>query len=177
MSHPGDRPRPGVVVGVDVGSVRIGVAASDPDRLLAVPVATVPRDADAEPDAAASDISEIAAIVGERAAALVVVGLPRSLAGVEGAAASWARKYAAVLAARVAPVEVRLVDERFTTTDAHRALRDSGVAGRRHRSMVDQAAAVLILQTALDLERTAGSPPGERVGRARRKPRTKGMGT
>ncbi|MGL4745321.1 MAG: RuvX/YqgF family protein, partial [Dermatophilaceae bacterium] len=67
-----------------------------------------------------------------------------------------------------------LVDERLTTVDAHRLLRDSGVVGRRQRSVVDQAAAVLILQTALDAERASGSPPGERVSTSGRKPRTKG---
>ena len=82
-------------------------------------------------------------------------------------------QYAAVVAARIAPVWVRLVDERLTSVDAHRTLRESGVAGRRQRAVVDQAAAVLILQTALDTERSTGAPPGERVGPGRRKPRTK----
>ena len=109
----------------------------------------------------------------EHRAVGVVVGLPRSLSGGEGPAAAAARAYAAVVAARVAPVWVRLVDERLTSVDAHRTLRDSGVAGRRQRAVVDQAAAVLILQTALDTERSTGAPPGERVRPGRRKPRTK----
>jgi putative Holliday junction resolvase len=74
---------------------------------------------------------------------------------------------------RVAPVPVRLVDERLTTVDAHRSLRESGVDGRRQRSVVDQAAAVLILQAALDAERSSGRPPGELVRPDGRKPRTK----
>ena len=78
------------------------------------------------------------------------------------------------VAARIAPVSVRLVDERLTTVDAHRALRGSGVEGRRHRAVVDQAAAVLILQAALDTERSTGRPPGEPATAGRRKPRTKG---
>ena len=102
----------------------------------------------------------------------VVVGLPRSLSGEEGAAAEHARRYARALARAVAPVPVRLVDERLTTVVAHRNLHDSGRAGRRHREVVDQAAAVLILQTALDHERTGGTPPGELV--TTRKPRRKG---
>jgi putative Holliday junction resolvase len=77
------------------------------------------------------------------------------------------------LAARVAPVPVRLVDERLTTVDAHRSLRDSGVDGRRQRAVVDQVAAVLILQVALDTERGSGRPPGELVRTDGRKPRTK----
>lgn len=152
--------RTGVRLGVDVGSVRVGLAASDPSGLLATPVQTLPRDpgGDADQDA-------IAAEVRQRAVLEVVVGLPRSLSGQEGPAAALARDYADRLAVRIAPTPVRLVDERLTTVDAHRKLRDSGVAGRRQRAMVDQAAAVLILQGALDGERATGSPPGERVGR------------
>jgi putative holliday junction resolvase len=160
--------QPGVRVGVDVGSVRVGVAVSDPSALLATPVATLARD---ETDAA-TDIEQISALVEERAAALVVVGLPRTLAGTEGAAAQAARTYAGRLAVRIAPVPVRLVDERHTTVDAHRSLRASGVDGRRQRAVVDQAAAVLILQAALDAERSSGRPPGELVGTGR-KPRKK----
>jgi putative holliday junction resolvase len=161
--------RTGVRVGVDVGSVRVGVAASDPSGLLATPVRTVARD----PGGGAGDLEEVAVIVAERGAIEVVVGLPRTLGGDEGAAAHTARTYAGRLAARVAPVPVRLVDERLTTVDAHRSLRDSGVDGRRQRAVVDQVAAVLILQVALDTERGSGRPPGELVRIDGRKPRTK----
>lgn len=164
---------PGVWLGVDVGSVRVGVAASDPDGILATPVRTVARTAPGAPAAGDADLEEVAALVEEHAAVGVVVGLPRSLSGDEGPAAAGVRQYAALMAARVAPVWVRLVDERLTSVDAHRTLRDSGVAGRRQRAVVDQAAAVLILQTALDAERSTGTPPGERVAPGRRKPRTK----
>ncbi len=167
----------GVRVGVDVGSVRVGVALSDPDGVLATPVATLHREPGSDPAAGDPDVEEIAALVADHAAVGVVVGLPRSLSGAEGPAAARARLYASVVAARVAPVEVRLVDERLSTVDAHRTLRDSGVAGRRQRAVVDQAAAVLILQSALDAERTTGSPAGEPVGARRRKPRTKGTRT
>jgi putative Holliday junction resolvase len=166
-------PDPGVWLGVDVGSVRVGVAVSDPRGVLATPVETLARVAGTEPSADDADVEAIAALVAGRGAVGVVVGLPRSLSGDEGPAALGARKYAAVVAARIAPVWVRLVDERLTSVDAHRALRDSGVAGRRQRAVVDQAAAVLILQTALDTGRTTGTPPGERVRPGRRKPRTK----
>ena len=164
--------RPGRRVGIDVGSVRVGVAASDPSALLATPVRTVARDPD-EASTAPTDLREIASIVAELDAVEVVVGLPRTLAGDEGAAAEAARTYAGRLSVRIAPVPVRLVDERLTTVDAHRNLRASGVDGRRQRSVIDQAAAVLILQAALDAERISGKPPGELVRTGGRKPRTK----
>ena len=159
-------------LGVDVGSVRVGVASSDPSGLLATPVRTVLRDPD-EDATAPTDVEEVAALVEELAALEVVVGLPRTLAGVDGAAAQAARKYARRLAVRIAPVAVRLVDERLTTVDAHRNLRASGVEGRQQRAVVDQVAAVLILQAALDAERSSGRPPGELVSAGGRKPRTK----
>ena len=93
----------------------------------------------------------------------VVVGLPRSLSGGEGPAAAKVREFAARLAARVAPVPVRLVDERMTTVSAEAMLRDQGRTGGKRRAVVDQAAAVLILQHALDTERATGAAPGEIV--------------
>jgi putative holliday junction resolvase len=152
--------RTGVRLGVDVGSVRVGLAASDPSGVIATPVQTLPRDLGGRADQHA-----IAAAVRERAVLEVVVGLPRSLSGLEGRAAALARDYAVELAALVDPVPVRLVDERLSTVDASRTLRDSGVAGRKQRAVVDQAAAVLILQAALDGERSTGTPPGEKVQR------------
>ncbi len=172
-SDPASPLPPGARLGVDVGTVRVGVAVSDPRAVLATPLATLARDPDSEPAPGDADIEVLADLVVEHRAMGVVIGLPRSLSGEEGAAAARARTYAAVVAARIAPVWVRLVDERLTSVDAHRALRDSGVAGRRQRAVVDQAAAVLILQTALDAERSSGTPPGERVRPGRRKPRTK----
>jgi putative Holliday junction resolvase len=158
-------------VGVDVGSVRVGVAVSDPDGILATPVCTLSRDPVGQ-----HDLAELADLVHEAGSMEVVVGLPRTLSGDEGRAAQEARQYAQEVAARVSPVPVRLYDERLTTVDAHRSLRDSGVAGRRQRSKVDQAAAVLILQAALDVERASGQLPGELVRLDRRKPRTKDRG-
>ena len=159
--------RPGIRVGVDVGEVRVGVAASDPSGIFAAPVETLPRDLDA-----GADLEAVVALVAERDAVEVVVGLPRLLSGEEGEAARRARGYASALAQRMPSVPVRLVDERLTTVAAHRKLRDSGVPGRRQRAVVDQAAAVLILQSALDAESASGAPPGELVP-AHRKPRRK----
>jgi putative Holliday junction resolvase len=152
--------RPGVRIGVDVGSVRVGVAASDADGLLASPVQTLARDRSRR-----SDLDALAGLATERAAVEVVVGLPRSLSGREGPAASAAREDAGQLAARV-HIPVRLVDERLSTVQATRDLRTGGVPGRRQRKVIDQAAAVVVLQAALDAERSGGTPPGQLVERA-----------
>jgi putative Holliday junction resolvase len=146
--------RPGVRVGVDVGSVRVGVAACDPAGLIATPVRTLSR--------GKGGLDALADLVTEREAVEVVVGLPTSLSGRAGPAAAAAEAYAGELAARV-PVPVRLVDERFSTVGAQRDLRDSGVDTRRGRSVIDQAAAVIILQGALDAERSSGLAPGRLV--------------
>ena len=137
--------RQGVRVGVDVGSVRVGVAVSDPDGILATPLVTLPRDA-----RTGDDIAQIAAIVRERDAVEVVVGMPRHLSGAAGAAADAATAYADALRAAVAPVPVRLVDERLSTVAAERSLAAGGMRARQRRDVVDQAAAVVILQSALD---------------------------
>ena len=150
-------------IGVDVGSVRVGVASCDPDGVLATPVGTFRRSGDA------GDIQQVADLAAERAAFEVVVGLPLALDGAEHAAATTARAWASALRRRNPVVPVRLVDERLTTVDAHRALRESGLRERGRREIVDQQAAVLILQAALDAERVSGQPSGELLGG--RKPR------
>ena len=139
----------GVRLGVDVGSVRVGVAVSDPAGVLATPLVTLRRDA-----AGDSDITRLVELVAEYGAVEIVVGLPRSLSGREGPAAQTARRYAATLADRAAPVPVQLVDERLTTVMASRTLTSQGVRGKRQRAVVDQAAAVLILQNWLDSRRS-----------------------
>lgn len=151
--------RAGVRIGIDPGEVRIGVARSDPSGFLATPVETVRR--------GRGDLERIASIVAEEggpgSVLEVVVGLPRSLSGGEGPAAARVRDFAARLAGRLAPVPVRLADERLTTVSAEAMLRDRGRSGGKRRAVVDQAAAVLILQHALDTERTSGTAPGEIV--------------
>lgn len=138
----------GVRLGIDVGSVRIGVAASDPDGRLAVPVTVVRRDR-----RGGADLDAIAAVAAEREAVEIVVGLPRSLSGNEGPAAALAREYAERLAAKVDPLPVRLVDERLSTVEATRGMRAAGVDSRAGRETVDAAAAAVILQHALDASR------------------------
>jgi len=151
--------RHGVRLGIDPGDARIGVARSDPSGFLATPVETVKR--------GRGDLARIRAILDEIAddstVTEVVVGLPRALKGGENPATAKVRLFAAELARRVAPLPVRLVDERLTTVSAEAILRGQGRKGQDRRSVVDQAAAVLILQHALDTERTSGRAPGEIV--------------
>jgi putative Holliday junction resolvase len=142
-------PAVGARLGVDVGSVRVGVAVSDPHGVLATPLETVARDV-----AGGADLNRLAALVVERGVVEVIVGLPRSLSGRSGPAAQAATEYATALAARIAPVPVRLSDERLTTVAASRTLSERGISGRKQRAVVDQAAAVLILQGWLDSART-----------------------
>ncbi len=152
----------GARLAVDVGSVRVGLAGSDPDGLIATPVATLAR-ATAKKGRLPADLAQVVHEVQERRVGVVYVGLPMHLSGAEGAASGAARAYAVQLAQAVAPIPVRLVDERMSTVSAHQALHASGRSGRSHRQVVDQAAAVVILQSALDAERATGRRPGERV--------------
>jgi putative holliday junction resolvase len=140
-------------IGVDVGSVRVGIAICDPDGILASPVATLPRDQVTEGDKVPSDISEILRLVAEHEAVEIVVGLPINLAGNEGPAAVLIRQYADRLAALADPVPVLLTDERMSTAAATRRLSERGVRGRRQRAVIDQVAAVEILQRWLDARR------------------------
>jgi len=147
--------RRGVRIGVDVGDVRIGVARSDPSGLIATPVETVAR--------GKGDLDRLRAIAAEEEALEVVVGLPRSLNGGEGPAAAKARAFAADLALALGDLPVRLCDERLSTVTAESVLRAQGRKGAKRRAVVDQAAAVVILQNALDSERATGVAPGEPV--------------
>lgn len=154
--------RRGIRIGVDVGSVRVGVARTDPDGRLAVPVATLTRPTGRT--APRSDLLALVDLVTEYEPLEVVVGLPLGLDGTEGQAAAAARAYAADLAAllreRGLGAPVRLLDERMTTAEATRGLRAAGRDARSGRSVIDQAAAVIIVQHALDSERATGTPPG-----------------
>ena len=142
-------------LGVDPGDARIGVASSDPSGIIATPVETVPR--------GRGDLDRLATLADELGAVRIYVGLPRSMSGGEGPAAGKVRAFARELAARVAPVPVRLCDERLSTVTAEGQLRGQGRKGRKRRAVVDQAAAVVILQGALERERHTGALAGELV--------------
>jgi putative Holliday junction resolvase len=150
--------RTGVRLGIDVGKVRIGVARSDLHGMLATPVETVQRSVDGD-----ADIRRILAIAAELEPIELVVGLPLALSGSHTASTNDAVTFAGKLATASA-IPVRLVDERLSTVSAHSALRSSGKKSSRSRSIVDQVAAVIILQHALDAERGTSQPPGSLVG-------------
>ena len=149
----GDDPGPGRRLGIDVGSVRIGVAASDPDGILATPVETVRR------ERSAKHLRRLVELVAEYQVVEVIVGLPRTLADRTGPSALDAIELAGLLAARIVPVPVRMADERLTTVSAQRSLRQAGMRAKGQRKVIDQAAAVAILQGWLDERRAM--PPGE----------------
>jgi putative pre-16S rRNA nuclease len=144
-------------LGVDVGTVRIGVAASDPDGILATPVETVERD---RRNKTGKHLRRLAQLADELEAVEVVVGLPRTLADRSGPSAKDAIELADQLARRIAPTPVRLSDERLTTVAAQRSLRDAGIRAKGQRTMIDQAAAVGILQNWLDQRRAASRTRG-----------------
>ena len=144
-----DDPGRGRRLGVDVGTVRIGVAVSDPDAVLATPVETVRRDRNG------AHLRRLAELAAELEVVEVVVGLPRTLADRAGKSAHDAVALADTLAERIRPIPVRLADERLTTVSAARSLREAGVRTKDQRGKIDQAAAVAILQGWLDQRRSA----------------------
>ncbi|KZC95534.1 MULTISPECIES: Holliday junction resolvase RuvX [Clavibacter] len=153
--------RLGARIAVDVGKARIGLARSDPHGLIATPVETVPRDA-----AGSADVRRILEVAAEADCVELVVGLPLALSGRATASTDDAEGFARRLA-DATEIPVRLVDERLSTVSAQSALRSSGRGSRKQRPVIDQVAAVIILQHALESERAAGSPPGDLVPRNR----------
>lgn len=158
--------REGIRLGVDVGTVRVGVAVSDPSGIMATPVETLAR-----ASASDKDVQRVAELADDARALEVVVGLPLNMKGEDTASTQAARAWANTLKRLRPALRVILVDERLTSVSAHQSLHASGVAGRKHRQHVDQQAAVLILQAALETERGTGRPPGLEVGG--RKPRAR----
>lgn len=154
--------RRGVRLGVDVGTVRVGVAVCDPDGILATPWRTLSRDRKKN-----SDLKLIVREAKDRQAKIIYVGLPQTLRGTESGSAELARELATELATLLQQadlsIEVRLIDERLSSVTAHQQLRAAGVAGREQRKVVDQVAAAGILQHALEIEKSASTPVGELV--------------
>lgn len=142
-----------VRLGLDWGKARIGVAASNAGTSFAYPVETV--------RAGATELDRLVALVGEYEPAVVYVGLPLTLRGERSFAAEFALHKAAALAEAIAPTRVRLVDERMSTASASRSLGTAGRRAKQQRNVIDQAAAVEILQRAIDAEEREGAPVGE----------------
>jgi putative Holliday junction resolvase len=134
----------GRVLGLDLGDARIGVAISDDGRRMAVPLGTVRT-------GAPQDVKAIADLVAEHDVTLVVVGNPLLLSGQAGERAHLAESFADALRS-ILPVEVLLQDERLSTAEAERALREAGASGRDRRRTVDRSAATVILQAWLDAQ-------------------------
>lgn len=135
---------PGRRLGIDVGSVRVGVALSDPSGLIASPLITLLR------DRGAADQRRIADLVREHEVVEVIIGLPLHLSGAHGAASEEATAYSVAVATLIEPVPVRLMDERLSTRAANAVLAARGLDGRAQRKVVDQTAAAIILQSWLD---------------------------
>ncbi|MBN9613760.1 MAG: Holliday junction resolvase RuvX [Actinobacteria bacterium] len=156
--------RSGVRLGVDVGKARIGVARCDPHGMLATPLETVPRVLDVASDGQPSpDIRRILELAAEYEAMEIVLGLPLGLSGHRTPSTDDAEAFAERLARASSPqntVPVRLVDERLSTVTAQGQLRQAGRKTKQSRQIIDQAAAVVILQHAIDTERSLGTPPG-----------------
>ena len=146
--------RPGVRLAIDVGRARVGIARSDQDGIMAVPVETAPRDT-------ATDV--VVGLVAEYSPLEVIVGLPLNMAGEHTPSTDDAVEFAQVLAQRVA-VPVRMVDERLSTVSAMAGLHGSGKTVKSAKPLIDQASAVIILQHCLDTEKNTGTPPGFLVG-------------
>jgi len=148
--------RHGARLGIDVGRARIGVARTDPSAILAVPVETVARSGEGD-----ADIRRILDLAEEYEAVELVVGNPLSMSGAATASTADAVAFAERLAA--AGAHVRLVDERLSTVSAQQALRATGKSSKKQRPIIDQAAAVIILQHAIDAERASGAAPGRTI--------------
>jgi putative Holliday junction resolvase len=136
----------GRVLGLDLGDVRIGVAISDPERRLAVPLGTVHV---GQPP---GELKAVASLVTRHEVVQVVVGLPLSMSGAAGTRAAHAESFADALRA-ILDVPVSMQDERLSTVEAERSLQTTGVRGRDRRRVVDRTAATVILQAWLDAGR------------------------
>ncbi|MEZ2389596.1 Holliday junction resolvase RuvX [bacterium RCC_150] len=161
LSRNDDYPH-GIKLGVDVGTVRVGVAVCDREGILATPLKTVMRDPKRN-----SDVGVLVRQVAELGVVQVFVGLPRTMKGEERGSAVMAADYAQLLVAQLQraglDVPVNLVDERLSTVSAHRNLHEAGMSSKDHRKVVDQVAAAGILQHAIDMQKARGADVGRRV--------------
>lgn len=141
-------------LGIDVGTVRVGIACSDVSGRIAIPLLTIKR------DRRGADFRQIVELARERNVIEIVVGLPRHMSGEEGQSAQEARRFAERLQRKLPKIRVCLVDERLSSNQAHGLLSQAGQDSRARRQIVDQVAAQIILDQALEMERLSGKPPG-----------------
>lgn len=142
---------------IDVGTVRVGLAISDPHGILASPFQNLKRT-----DDIAADLAQLSAMLEEFELLEIYVGLPIALSGNQTKSTEDALNFAAALDDS-RPEPVRLIDERLTSVSANAILRNAGHDGKRSRQVVDQVAATLILEQALNEEQTSGMPPGRAI--------------
>ena len=147
----------GVRLALDVGSVRIGVAKCDAEGLLATPLVTIASGPNA--------VTEVYELVQEFDVKCIYVGKPISLAGKDTASTMAALDFANLLAKQLEndSATVRLIDERLSTVSAQRGMHEAGRNVKQSRDAIDQAAAVVILEHALAIERNSGNFVGEEV--------------
>ena len=143
---------------IDVGTVRIGLAVSDPDSIVSTPLPALVRSR-----LLIESLKEILSLISENGVIEVYVGDPLSLSGVETASTQDARQFSIQLA-ELTSVPVRLVDERLTTVTASAKLRLNGKNAKAAKSLIDSASAVEILEQALNVSKQSGKPAGLRVG-------------
>lgn len=144
--------RSGVRIAIDVGKVRVGIAASDSEGILATPVATASR--------GKNDLAIVLRLAREKQILEIYVGYPLNMDGTVGSSAKAALAWARRIQRKLPDISVRMIDERLTSVLAHRQLHEAGRAEITHRAVVDQVAAVNILESALETERTSGRVPG-----------------
>ncbi|GAA4472432.1 Holliday junction resolvase RuvX [Enteractinococcus fodinae] len=159
---PHHEPVNGVRLGIDVGRARVGLAATDPAGILASPVATLTRDTKN-----LSDLHQIVEAVIERNAVRIYVGDPINLKGNRTASTEDAHRFARQLSTLLfeteLSTEVRMIDERLSTVSASQQLHQAGVSSRNQRAVIDQLAAVAILEHAMMLERNSGVNTGDLI--------------
>lgn len=156
-------PGKGVRLGIDVGTVRIGVAKSDQDQIMALPVATLANSGTAEISDEA--IEKAFEIISDIQPQVVYVGKPISLSSNETKSTQMAIEFAHKLANQVSqtPITIRLLDERLTTVSAQAQLHAAGKNSKQGKNVIDQVAAIVLLDHAMSIEKTTGTLAGESV--------------
>ncbi|MDO5048371.1 MAG: Holliday junction resolvase RuvX [Actinomycetaceae bacterium] len=151
--------RRGPRMGIDYGSVRIGVAVTDPEGRVVFPKTQIKVGKYGE------HIDELADIADELNPIEIAIGYPRHLKGAAGRSAKAARKLAHELKQVLPRPRICLVDERMTTNQAHARLAAQGIDNRARQDKIDQLAAAIILETSISFEEQTGELPGETVSR------------